>query len=101
MPLSVGSPARPSADAAFPFDAARLWSAVRHSEDSMSGKRIVFTGGNGQGRTPRRAALRPRATILNVDLKPLGLPGVNTLIADITDTGQAFNALTTHSVSRL
>ena len=35
-------------------------------------------------------------TILNVDLKPLDLPGVNTLIADLTETGQAFNALTSH-----
>ncbi len=35
-------------------------------------------------------------TILNVDLKPLPLRGVNTLIADLTDSGQAFNALTTH-----
>ena len=34
--------------------------------------------------------------VLNVDLKPLELPGVNTLIADLTDSGQAFNALTAH-----
>ena len=34
--------------------------------------------------------------ILNVDLKPLDLPGVNTLIADLTDSGQAFNALSQH-----
>jgi UDP-glucose 4-epimerase len=34
--------------------------------------------------------------ILNVDLKPLDLPGVSTLIADLTDSGQAFNALTSH-----
>ena len=35
--------------------------------------------------------------MLNVDLKPLDLPGVATLIADLTDSGQAFNALTTHA----
>ena len=34
--------------------------------------------------------------ILNLDLKPLDLPGVNTLITDITDSGQVFNALTMH-----
>uniref|UniRef100_UPI002602C723 helicase HerA-like domain-containing protein n=1 Tax=uncultured Rhizobium sp. TaxID=155567 RepID=UPI002602C723 len=33
---------------------------------------------------------------LNVDLKPLDLDGVNTLIADLTDSGQAFNALSQH-----
>ena len=32
-------------------------------------------------------------SILNVDLKPLELPGVNTLITDLTDAGQTFNAL--------
>jgi UDP-glucose 4-epimerase len=60
-------------------------------------KRIVFTGGTGKaGRhaVPHLAAKGYR--ILNVDLKPLDLPGVNTLIADLTDSGQAFNALTTH-----
>ena len=32
--------------------------------------------------------------VLNIDLKPLDLPGVNTLVADQTDSGQTFNALT-------
>ena len=60
-------------------------------------KRIVFTGGTGKaGRhvVPHLAA--KGYAILNVDLKPLDLPGVNTLIADVTDSGQVFNALTTH-----
>ena len=35
-------------------------------------------------------------SVLNVDLRPLDLPGVNTLITDLTDSGQTFNALTTH-----
>ena len=61
----------------------------------MAGKRIVFTGGSGKaGRHAVPHLLAKGYTILNVDLKPLDLPGVNTLIADLTDSGQAFNALT-------
>ncbi|MBV8662508.1 MAG: NAD(P)-dependent oxidoreductase [Hyphomicrobiales bacterium] len=63
----------------------------------MSSKRIVFTGGTGKaGRHVIPHLLHKRHRILNVDLKPLDLPDVNTLIADLTDSGQAFNALTTH-----
>ena len=63
----------------------------------MTGKRIVFTGGTGKaGRHAVPHLLAKGYKILNVDLKPLELPGVNTLIADLTDNGQAFNALTTH-----
>ena len=60
-------------------------------------KRIVFTGGTGKaGRhaVPHLAA--KGHTILNVDLQPLDVPGVPTLIADVTDAGEIFNALTTH-----
>src|ERR1700709_2521248 len=60
-------------------------------------KTIVFTGGTGKaGRhvVPHLVAIGHEA--LNVALKPLPFPGVNTLIADLTDSGQAFNALTTH-----
>jgi nucleoside-diphosphate-sugar epimerase len=60
-------------------------------------KRIVFTGGTGKaGRHAVPYLLAKGYRILNVDLKPLDLPGVNTLITDLTDTGQTFNALTTH-----
>lgn len=60
-------------------------------------KRIVFTGGTGKaGRHAVPHLLAKGHSILNVDLKPLDLPGVNTLITDITDSGQVFNALTTH-----
>ncbi|MFP5078514.1 NAD-dependent epimerase/dehydratase family protein [Rhizobium sp. YIM 134829] len=60
-------------------------------------KRIVFTGGTGKaGRHAVPHLLGKGYSILNVDLKPLDLPGVNTLITDITDSGQVFNALTTH-----
>jgi nucleoside-diphosphate-sugar epimerase len=61
------------------------------------GKRIVFTGGTGKaGRHVVPYLAAKGHAILNVDLKPLDLPGVNTLIADVTDSGQVFNALTTH-----
>jgi nucleoside-diphosphate-sugar epimerase len=63
----------------------------------MSGKRIVFTGGSGKaGRHAVPHLVAHGYSVLNVDLKPLDLPGVPTLIADLTDSGQAFNALTTH-----
>jgi nucleoside-diphosphate-sugar epimerase len=60
-------------------------------------KRIVFTGGTGKaGREAVPHLLAKGYDILNVDLKPLNLPGVNTLITDLTDGAQAFNALTSH-----
>ncbi len=60
-------------------------------------KTIVFTGGTGKaGRHVVPHLVAKGHKVLNVDLKPLPLPGVNTLIADLTDSGQAFNALTTH-----
>lgn len=60
-------------------------------------KRIVFTGGTGKaGRHIVPVLLEKGYSILNVDLKPLNLPGVNTLVADLTDSGQAFNALSSH-----
>src|ERR1700690_925138 len=63
----------------------------------MTAKRIVFTGGTGKAGGHAVPHLKGLGyEILNVDLKPLELPGVNTLIADLTDNGQAFNALTTH-----
>ena len=60
-------------------------------------KRIIFTGGT--GKAGRHAVPYLQALgydILNLDLKPLDLPGVTTLITDLTDSGQTFNALTTH-----
>jgi UDP-glucose 4-epimerase len=60
-------------------------------------KRIVFTGGTGKAGKHAVAHLQSKGySILNVDLKALDLPGVNTLIADLTNSGEAFNALTTH-----
>ena len=60
-------------------------------------KRIIFTGGTGKaGRHAVPYLLAKGYSVLNLDLKPLDLPGVNTLITDLTDSGQTFNALTTH-----
>ena len=54
----------------------------------MTGKRIIFTGGSGKaGKHAVPHLLAKGYSILNVDLKPLDQPGVNTLIADITDSG--------------
>jgi UDP-glucose 4-epimerase len=60
-------------------------------------KRIVFTGGSGKaGRHAVTHLLHKGYAVLNVDLKLLDLPGVTTLVADLTDSGQTFNALTSH-----
>ena len=60
-------------------------------------KRIIFTGGSGKaGRHAVPHLLAKGHAILNLDLKPLDLPGVRTLITDLTDSGQTFNALTSH-----
>ena len=60
-------------------------------------KRIVFTGGTGKAGRHAIPHLKAKGyDILNIDRKPLELSGVNTLIADLTDTGQAFNALSQH-----
>jgi nucleoside-diphosphate-sugar epimerase len=64
---------------------------------AQAGKRIVFTGGSGKAGKHSVPYLKAKGhAILNVDLKPLECPGVNTLIADLTDSGQAFNALSMH-----
>jgi nucleoside-diphosphate-sugar epimerase len=61
------------------------------------GKRIVFTGGSGKaGRHVVPYLLDRGHQVLNLDLVPLAHPGVNTLITDLTDSGQAFNALSMH-----
>ncbi|MGV8855331.1 MAG: NAD-dependent epimerase/dehydratase family protein [Devosia sp.] len=60
-------------------------------------KRIVFTGGSGKaGRHVVPYLLDQGYSVLNVDLAPLNQPGVNTLTADLTDSGQVFNALSMH-----
>jgi UDP-glucose 4-epimerase len=60
-------------------------------------QRIVFTGGSGKAGRHVVPWLKAKGhDILNVDLQPLDCPGVNTLIADVTDSGQIFNALSMH-----
>ena len=60
-------------------------------------KRIVFTGGSGKAGHYSVAHLKAKGyDILNVDLKEAKVDGVYTLIANLTESGQVFNALTTH-----
>jgi nucleoside-diphosphate-sugar epimerase len=64
-------------------------------EKSM--KRIVFTGGSGKAGRHVVPWLKSKGhDILNLDLKPLDCPGVTTIAADLTDSGQVFNALSMH-----
>jgi nucleoside-diphosphate-sugar epimerase len=61
------------------------------------GKRIVFTGGSGKaGKHVVPYLLSRGYEVLNLDLRPLEHPGVHTLITDVADGGQVFNALTSH-----
>jgi len=61
------------------------------------GKRIVFTGGSGKaGRVVVPYLLDKGHEVLNLDLVPLDHPGVNTLITDLTDPGEAMNGLSCH-----
>lgn len=63
----------------------------------MTSKRIVFTGGSGLAGKVVVPWLKQKGhDILNLDLVRLDCPGVNTLITDLTDSGETFNALTTH-----
>ncbi|WP_127902819.1 NAD-dependent epimerase/dehydratase family protein [Solirhodobacter olei] len=60
--------------------------------------RILFTGGSGKaGRHVIPYLLSQGHRVLNVDLTPLDHPGVDNLTADITDSGQMFNALTAYA----
>jgi nucleoside-diphosphate-sugar epimerase len=60
-------------------------------------KRIMFTGGSGKaGRHVVKYLVDQGHQVLNIDSKPLDNPKVRTLIADITDSGQVFNALSSY-----
>lgn len=60
--------------------------------------RIAFTGGSGKaGRHVVPYLMARGHRVLNVDLVPLDHPGVHNLTADITDSGQMFNALTSYA----
>lgn len=64
----------------------------------MTAKRILFTGGSGKaGKHAVAYLLEQGYRVLNVDLTPLDHPQVDNLIADITDSGQMFNAMTSYA----
>jgi nucleoside-diphosphate-sugar epimerase len=64
----------------------------------MTAQRILFTGGSGQaGRHVVPYLLEQGHRVMNVDLAPLEHPDVHTIIADITDSGQMFNAMTSYA----
>lgn len=59
--------------------------------------RIVFTGGSGKAGTHAIPYLLSQGhKVLNLDLVPLNNPDVYTLKTDLTDSGQVFNALSSH-----
>jgi len=61
------------------------------------GKRVLFTGGSGKaGRHVVPYLVDRGHRVVNVDLKPLEHAGVDNLIADITDSGQMFNVMTSY-----
>ena len=60
--------------------------------------RILFTGGSGKaGQTVVPYLLEKGHRVVNVDLTPLDHPGVDNLTADITDSGQMFNVMTSYA----
>jgi nucleoside-diphosphate-sugar epimerase len=62
-----------------------------------AGKRILFTGGSGKaGRHVVPWLVERGHRVVNVDLRPLDHPGVDTIVADITDSGQMFNVMTSY-----
>ena len=63
----------------------------------MGGKRVLFTGGSGKaGRHVVPYLLDRGHRVVNVDLAPLDHPGVDNLAADITDSGQVFDVMTSY-----
>lgn len=64
----------------------------------MTKKRIFFTGGSGKaGKHVIPYLLDKGHRVMNVDLVPLDHPGVDNLIADITDSGQMFDAMSSYA----
>src|SRR6478735_10480749 len=64
----------------------------------MAKKRIFFTGGSGKaGKHVIAYLVEQGHRVMNVDRVPLKQAGVNTLIADITDSGQMFNAMSSYA----
>ena len=64
----------------------------------MTNKRIFFTGGSGKaGKHVIPYLLEQGHRVMNVDLTPLDYPGVDNLTADITDSGQMFNSMSSYA----
>ncbi|MBT5706604.1 MAG: NAD(P)-dependent oxidoreductase, partial [Verrucomicrobia bacterium] len=64
----------------------------------MTTKRILFTGGSGKaGKHAVAFLLEQGHRVMNVDLVALDHPGVDNLIADVTDSGQVFNAMSSYA----
>ena len=83
----------------FTTRASKPFTTKRNLTMSTGGKRIVFTGGSGKAGRHAIPYLQSQGhTILNLDLVEFPDPkaGVFTLKTDLTDSGQVFNALTTH-----
>lgn len=60
--------------------------------------RVLFTGGSGKaGKHVIPELLAHGHQVLNIDLVPLDVPGVDNLKVDITDLGQVFSALTQYA----
>ena len=56
--------------------------------------RVLFTGGSGKaGRHAVQYLLEQGHQVLNVDLVPYEHPGLDNIVADITDAGQMFNVM--------
>lgn len=61
-------------------------------------KRIFFTGGSGKAGRHAIAYLRDRGhRVVNIDLVPTDVAGIDNLTVDITDSGQVFNAMTSYA----
>lgn len=61
-------------------------------------KRILFTGGSGKAGKHVVPYLLDRGhRVVNVDLTPLDHPGVDNLTADITQSGEMFNVMTSYA----
>lgn len=64
----------------------------------MTKKRIFFTGGSGKaGKHVISYLLDQGHRVMNVDLTPLDMRGVDNLQADIADSGQMFNAMSSYA----
>ena len=60
--------------------------------------RILFTGGSGKaGRHAVQYLLDQGHRVLNVDLTPLDLEGVDNRIVDLTDAGQVYDVMMSYA----